>query len=249
MSVFRARRIEAQLAFALLTRLPCGRLPDDVPPTSAAAWAFPLVGAFLGALTGAAYLIAATLLPALPAALVAIAFGVMLTGALHEDGLADVADGFGGGTSREIKLAIMRDSQVGSYGAFALITTLGFLATTIATAPPTGTTWALFITIGAISRAAMVIPMSVLPTARADGLGYAAALAPGWRGALSLAVALAAALITYPTLILAAAFSTAAITWLAKRQIGGQTGDVLGATQKLAECAAWGLAAAYISAS
>lgn len=249
MSALRARLTEAQLALVLLTRLPAGRLSDDCPNTSAAAWAFPLVGALVGLITGAVYLAASLALPPLAAALLSVASGVALTGALHEDGLADLADGFGGGTTRDQKLEIMRDSRIGSYGVVALILVMGLIASAIASAPAHASTLAVFIAIGAISRAAMTLPMALLPPARADGLGQGAALSPGRVLWTAIALAILVALATDPRLLIATAATTALMLWLAKRQINGQTGDVLGATQKLNECACWLTAAAYINAS
>ena len=119
MRTLRLRTVELQLAFALLTRLPIGRLPDKVPKTGDAAWAFPLVGFVIGGISGAAFLFCGAFLPPMPAAFIAIATGIALTGALHEDGLADVADGFGGGQDRSTKLDIMRDSRIGTFGIVA----------------------------------------------------------------------------------------------------------------------------------
>ncbi len=249
MSGLRARWVELQLAFVLLTRLPMGRLPDDTPPTSDAAWAFPFVGLIIGALSGTIFLLTAFALPPLTAALLAITTGIVLTGALHEDGLADVADGFGGGQTRDAKLEIMRDSRIGSYGVVALILILGLTATAIAASPPTSKSLTLFAAIGAISRAAVVIPMTFLRPARAEGLGFRAALTPGWRVWTAIGLMALAALVTFPALIIVSILTAGLMTIAAKTQIGGQTGDVLGATQKLTECTCWLTAAAYISAS
>ncbi|MCV6593247.1 MAG: adenosylcobinamide-GDP ribazoletransferase [Silicimonas sp.] len=246
MSWAAARRDEAHLAFVLLTRLPLGRLRAPVPSTAQAAWAFPLVGLVVGAIGGAVYLAASTFLPAILAAILALATQIATTGALHEDGLADVADGFGGGTSRDRKLEIMRDSRIGSYGVVALILALALIALAMAEAAPS---FATFAAIGAISRAAMLLPMAFLPPARADGLGRMAALPPGPRLATGLAIAAIAAVFTLPLFLLAAGLAVMLMQAQAKRQIGGQTGDVLGATQKLAECACWLTAAANFGIS
>ena len=235
---------EAQVALMLLTRLPAGRIKGKAPSTAEAAWAFPLVGALVGLLSFVAFWIATWLgLPPLAAAFLAMAASAFLTGALHEDGLADLADGFGGGRDKATKLAIMRDSRLGSYGAVALIFVLVLTATGIA---ETGSL-ALFVAIGALSRTAMLLPMAVLPPARSDGLGHAAALTIDSRVIVAFAVTAALVLVAvafWP--LIAAVAATFAVLALAKRQIGGQTGDVLGATQKLAECAAWLAATAAI---
>lgn len=249
MSSLAARMIEARLALALLTRLPAGNLPDDTPRIALAAWAFPLVGALVGALGGVVFCVAGTFLPALAAALLAVATTIGLTGALHEDGLADVADGFGGGGTRARKLEIMRDSRIGSYGVVALVLVLGLTASAIAAAPTSASTILLFAAIGAISRAAMALPMCLVPPARDDGLGKGAVLTMGWRIWTALLFAVLSALLTDARLLIAAFAATGFMVWWMKRQIGGQTGDTLGATQKVTECACWLVAAAQMNAS
>ncbi len=249
MSLLRARWDEARIALALLTRLPTGALPAQLIPTGQCAWAFPFVGALVGAITGGVFCIAALVLPPLVAAFLAIGTGILLTGALHEDGLADVADGFGGGLTKDARLDIMRDSRIGTYGTLSLILVLALTATSIAALSSTGATLSLFAAIGAASRSAMLVPMAILPPARSDGLGQGASLSIGgvfWIGTGAGIMMLA---IVQTALLLGILGATAACLMLAKRAIEGQTGDVLGATQKLAECAAWVLAAAYVSAS
>ena len=243
------RWTEARLALSLLTRLPAGPFPDQPIPTGNTAWAFPLVGLLVGLLSGLVYLTTATALPPMIAAILAVGAAVLLTGALHEDGLADVADGFGGGQDRAAKLDIMRDSRIGTYGVVALILALGVIISAVAEMPRTAASLPIFAAIGAMSRSAMLVPMALLPPARTDGLGQSATLPIGLRFWTGLGLGIIAALLTLPILVLVVASTTLALLWLAKRQIGGQTGDVLGATQKLAECAAWATAATYVSAS
>lgn len=231
---------EAQTALMLLTRLPAGRIEGAAPPLARAAWAFPLVGALIGLLMWAAFALALWLgLPPLAAALLALATQALATGGLHEDGLADTADGFGGGATRARKLEIMKDSRIGSYGVLALILTLGLSAAAIADSA----TLATFIAIGAASRTAMLLPMAFLRPARPTGLGHGAALTPDTRFAAALLLALLLALPVLATL-LPILFVTLALMALMRAQIGGQTGDTLGATQKLTECAGWLTAAA-----
>ena len=248
MSAVRARLSEAQLALVLLTRLPAGRLPNPAPSTAAAAWAFALVGALVGAMSGLIYLAAGAVLPPVTAAILAVTTAILITGALHEDGLADVADGFGGGTSIPKKLEIMRDSRIGSYGVVALILTIGLIASAIATQKPTLSTLLIFATIGALSRAAIILPMVILPPARPEGLGHGAKATLDWRIWTTLGLAACIALFSMPALLIPATLAAALTTWVAHRQIGGQTGDVLGATQKLSECACWLMIAAQINA-
>ena len=246
MSALRTRLTEAQLALVLLTRLPAGRLPNPPPSTAAAAWAFPLVGVVVGLLSGLVFVLAASVFPALIAALLAVAAGILITGALHEDGLADVADGFGGGTSIPRKLEIMRDSRIGTYGVVALVLAIGLIVSAAATQAPKASTVLIFAAIGALSRAAMALPMIILPPARSEGLGHGAKARPDWRIWMALGLAILIAILVLPELLLGTGLVTALVIWLAKRQVGGQTGDVLGATQKLSECACWLVVAAEI---
>ena len=125
---------EFAIATALLTRLPVGAATPADGAIAAAGWAFPLVGAGIGALCGLAFLVAQlTGCGNAVAALLAVAAGIALTGALHEDGLADTADGFGGGSGRDDKLAIMHDSRLGSFGGVALILSIGLRGAALAT--------------------------------------------------------------------------------------------------------------------
>lgn len=231
------RMAEAQLALMLLTRLPAGRIAGEAPPLGNAAWAFPLVGALIGALSGAIFWLSSLFgLPPLASALLAISASALLTGGLHEDGLADMADGFGGGRDPAKKLEIMRDSRLGSYGALALVLVIGLTASGISAAGGL----AIFVAIGAMSRTAMLLPLMLLPPARADGLGAAAATPINkafWVALAGTVILAIPAQAGWPAVF--ALGATVAVMLLARRQIGGQTGDILGATQKLAECAAW----------
>ena len=246
-----ARALDDLLAgFGLLTRLP---LPArSVTPRPHAAWAWPVVGAILGALTAAAASLAlwAGLSPAIAAAL-ALITAALLTGGLHEDGLADTADGLMGGRDRDRRLEIMKDSRIGSYGALALllVTLIRWSALTALIAA--GQHWAALLAVGALSRAPMALLIATLPNARGSGLshltgrppGSAAAIACGAGLGLSLATCGGAAL----AMALAAAATTALLARAAKARIGGQTGDILGASQQLAEAAALAFAAAHLT--
>lgn len=230
-------------AFALLSRLP---LPNHQGTGARSAWAWPLVGAVLGAL-GAALASGALWLGVTPGvtAVLVLALFAMLTGGLHEDGLSDTADGLYGGWTRERRLEIMKDSRVGSYGVLALVlVTLarwsGLTAVLVYGQAGDGH-WAALVTTGALSRAPMALVMTLLPNARGAGLSHATGR-PGPVTALAglaLAVALAVALTGWTALPLL--FTVLGVTlWLsftALRRIGGQTGDILGATQQLAEVA------------
>ena len=232
---------DCKVALAFLTRLPVreGQAWRDAD-LAASVPLFPVVGALIGLAGGLAYALAAWLgLPPWPAAALALATTVGATGALHEDGLADVADGLGGGHTRADKLRIMRDSRIGTYGALALI--LALLARAgalVALAEPALVATAL-VTAGAGSRAALVAAMVCLPQARAEGMAARAGRPHPLRAAAAglIAVLIAVALLGGPALLalVAGALGALAVALLARRQIGGYTGDVLGAIQQLAE--------------
>ena len=201
---------------------------------------FPIVGALIGLLGGGGYALVFWLgVPPLPAAVVALATTIWLTGALHEDGLADVADGFGGGRTLEDKLRIMRDPRIGSYGALALILDLLARAGALAALAGPWTVAAALVVAGAVSRAALPPVMAMLPYARTDGLAAAAGRPHPLRAtAAVLVAALIAALLlgeAAGAALLAGAGAAFAVACLARRQIGGHTGDVLGAVQQLTE--------------
>jgi adenosylcobinamide-GDP ribazoletransferase len=235
-------------AFTLLTRLPVHRLNLALPAEAFARsiWAYPVAGAVVGGLGGLVATAAATTrLPAGFAAAAALGTMVLLTGGLHEDGVADTADGLGGGATRERKLAIMRDSRIGSFGAIALILAFAarLAAITALPSPIAGLAAA-----AALGRAAMLVPLLLLPPARSDGM--AAGLGRiGAAPALSgLALGAAAACAFLPpgaavTGVAAAALGGLGMTWLARRQLAGVTGDILGATCVAVECLVLGVAA------
>jgi adenosylcobinamide-GDP ribazoletransferase len=235
-------------ALGLLTRLPV-RVPEDAS-MARAAWAWPLAGLATGGLAALAGWLALGLgLPPGLAAGLMLAVSVLATGALHEDGLADVADGFWGGFTPARRLEIMRDSRVGSYGVIALVLSLGLRWSALAALAAAGWLWPV-VAAAALSRAPMAAVMRALPPARADGLSRGVGR-PGARGvALGALLALGAALVLagVPGLLaaLAAAAAALAMAALARAKIGGQTGDVLGAVQQLAEVAALGVLAAAV---
>lgn len=242
------KRLLADLAWAiaLLTRLPVAYRDGRQPAAALAAsvWAYPVVGAGVGALGGSTYsgLLVLGLSPVLCTVL-ALAAMVAVTGALHEDGLADTADGLGGGATRERKLEIMRDHAIGIYGAVTLGTALALRAgAMLALGDPVRIAIALVVA-GALSRSGMVALMRTLPPARREGLA-AGIPRPAMRlVAAALALALMAAFLLLPvvpalTSIGLAALACATVGWMARRQLGGITGDVLGAAQQAAECVA-----------
>jgi adenosylcobinamide-GDP ribazoletransferase len=236
-------------AWTLLSLLPWPlAAPRDAGAIGRGVWAFPIVGAALGALGGGAYWLGREIgLPALVAAALAVALLAWATGALHEDGLADTADGFGGGRTREEKLAIMRDSRTGTYGVLALVLVTLLRVGALAALPGLAG-FAAMIAAAALARGFAALPMSLLPPARPDGLGRAAGRAPGFAAALALifGVAVAAAAGMADALpwralgyaVAAAFFAALAVAMMALKHIRGGTGDVLGAAILLAEAAA-----------
>ncbi len=241
---------ELQVAVMLLTRVPAGTLTGTAPSIAASSWAWPLVGAGIGIVVTAVFVTANWALPGtmLPA-LLAVGACALITGGMHEDGLADVADGFGGGQDRARKLEIMRDSRIGSYGVIALALGLALRVAGLSAVP----SQAVFAIIGlfAASRATMAVATARMPAARGDGLGQAARPDAGnahWVAALLAAGFLlpiggGAALMCIAGMALSAAVFAA----LANRQIGGQTGDVLGAMQQITEITGWLILAAVFS--
>ncbi len=239
-------------ALRFFTRLPLGEAqPGTSLDINRIAWAAPVAGVAVG-LVGALILALAALLglPPLLRAGLATAALVAATGALHEDGLADVADGFGGGATRAGKLEIMRDSRIGAYGALAIALAL-ILRVGALVAALDGGFWragSSLVLVAALSRAAALTPLALLPPARTDGAGAAAgrldpsALASAWGTALVIALALGLVALGLAHALFAALMSGAGalfVVALARRAIGGQTGDVAGAAQQCSEIAAW----------
>lgn len=234
-------------ALSLLSRLPLSSLPlpgADTTRGAHAAWAYPLAGLVLGTIAGAAGMIALWLgLPTALTALIMLAALVIVTGALHEDGLADTVDGLWGGWTPARRLEIMRDSHIGTYGVIALILSLG---------ARWGALWGLLnigldaalagvIVAAMLSRAMIPAVMWSLPHARADGLSHHVGRVPGRSVLIGLGVAGGAALLlTGGTAIIAlivAGGVTLGICAVARAKISGQTGDILGATQQITEIA------------
>lgn len=234
-------------AFGLLTRIP---VPFTLP-RPAGVWAWPLVGLVVGALALLAGKAALWLGVSVGVvAVLVIAVHATLTGGLHEDGLTDCADGFWGGHTVARRLEIMKDSRIGSYGALALMLAMLARWSALAALISAGA-WGLALAAMVLSRATMGLVMAGLPNARAGGLS-AQHGAPSWAAAglgTGLALVLALGLAGWAGLGLALAASLVALglALVARAKIGGQTGDVLGATQVLTEIAALALATAYIA--
>ncbi len=241
---------DLRLAAAFLTRLvppPDGDGNGDGGgggrPLAQAVRVFPLIGAALGLGASVIYMAAYTLgLPPTLAAICALAALVAATGALHEDGLADVADGFGGGADAKAKLAIMRDSRAGAFAVVAVVFSIVVRVAAIAALAEPGPVAAALIAAAACSRAAMPAVMLNLDAARADGLGAAAGKPESDHVVIGAGIAAALALMFLGfwagiVAVAVCALATMGVAALARRQIGGHTGDVLGTVQQAAEIA------------
>lgn len=220
--------------------------PHGLPDFSRAAWAVPIAGAIIaacGAATGvAAWFIGLSIM--LTASLT-IATLVIVTGAFHEDGMADSFDGLFGGATPERRLEIMKDSRIGSFGGAALFFSLSLRVLALAELFRLMGPLALLLVIGigAASRALALAPVLFMPPA---GTGLAARVAMPGPSAVALATGIGIALILAGAAIvdlasgalialMAAGMAIAALARLAKARIGGHTGDILGACQQLAE--------------
>jgi adenosylcobinamide-GDP ribazoletransferase len=232
---------DLRIGISLCTRLPVGSIASlNDGEVARASWAFPVAGILVGLAGALAYWLAIRLNVApIPAAALALAATMALTGAMHEDGLADSFDGMGGKT-REQKLEIMRDSRLGTFGALALVVTLLLRWSTLADiAEPRYVALAL-ICANASARAGMTAFMHLVPLARSDGLSSDAGRPPGQCVAAALAIGIFCLLFGFGAkgamisllLLAPAGIITARI---AIRQIGGQTGDVLGAFEQVGE--------------
>jgi adenosylcobinamide-GDP ribazoletransferase len=235
-------------AFVFLTRLPVGGFPYTDDEWRWAAAHFPLVGVVLGALAGVVDQVLLPLGP-FPAALGAIGASLLLTGAFHEDGLADTSDALGGAFDREKILVILKDSRVGTFGASAVVLSIVGRAALLARLGPQAP-WAMPL-VGAIARLGPSWQLAALryvtsPESRSRGVARArvpqAWIATVW--ALAAAAAWTATGHLSPAHVAAALGCAAVVTlttaWRYVRRLGGITGDFLGATEQLCELAAYG---------
>jgi adenosylcobinamide-GDP ribazoletransferase len=244
---------DLRTAVAFLTRLPVPQPKGPMPANFVRAQRmFPLVGAAIGAAVGFVCLGMRMMgVPDLAAAALALGVSAILTGALHEDGLADVADGFGGGHDPEAKLEIMRDSRLGTYGALMLMVSFAAKLSALAALPDAVVVQSL-IAAHALARGVLPAMSMSLAYAREDGLAANAGRPDPATVAIAGVFALVIALLALPWIdalcaALAAAASAFGMAWLAQRQIGGQTGDVLGGAEQVAETAILVLLAAQLA--
>jgi adenosylcobinamide-GDP ribazoletransferase len=226
-------------ATQFLTRIPI-RLRTKPDLAASVPW-FPLVGALIGAAVGGAAAGLWHAVPPLVAAAVGVVIGLLITGAFHEDGLADVADAFGGGWTVERRLEILKDSRHGSYGVAALCSSIVVRIVSLGSLPGPAAIFASAIAAHTVARGAAVGLMGFAPMATNTGLGvdYGQTTTPRRAMVAVLSsLVLGAAAVGWWIAPLAGVIvvSIAAVRWLAMRKIGGISGDVLGTCEQVAEC-------------
>ena len=243
-------------AVGFLTRLPVGERAHAVALPRTLPW-FPAVGLLIGLAVGATAAAGAALVDPLTGAAVAVAVGALITGGLHEDGLADTADGFGGGWSPEQRLTIMDDPRQGTFGVLAIVASVTIRVAALAhlAGERTGgagpwTVVAVGPAVHLLARGWAVAALVTTPPARSEGLGHTAGGPAGHRGPrgrptrllLTLAAwSVVAVALAGPAAagaaVVAGGLASAAMVALARARIGGLTGDVAGAVEQLAEMA------------
>jgi adenosylcobinamide-GDP ribazoletransferase len=244
---------DVRIALSFSTILPVGpvALADDGEITRAS-WALPVAGLVVGLIGAALYAIAHKAgLTSGPAAMLALAATILVTGAIHEDGLADTADGLGGGRTRESRLGIMRDSRIGSYGACALVISILLRWSALASIGESERVAIALLVSHAAGRSVLPAFMWLVPAARLDGLSARAGEPPGQSAMIALGLGALCLLFGFGVrdaiaglVLLALAGLT--IAWLANILIGGQTGDILGTLEQAGEIAIMLLAAAIL---
>ncbi|MEM1229945.1 MAG: adenosylcobinamide-GDP ribazoletransferase [Pseudomonadota bacterium] len=252
MSILRQEAAILLLAVQFLTRLPVNSDSLWSAEREAAIPRYlPLVGAALGVLLAGLLWLLSAALPQSVAALLVVSAGLLITGAFHEDGLADTFDGIGGGTDRAQALAIMRDSRLGTYGTLALIVVFA-LKVAVLSALPLGLACALLITTQALSRLSAVGVMATSHYVRDHGTGKPTAAGISTRSLLFASLCTGATLLVLApwgkaatAVLLGTAFGHLAMRALFERKLGGYTGDTLGAVQQASEITALVLALAW----
>jgi adenosylcobinamide-GDP ribazoletransferase len=244
---------DLRTGLAFCTSLPLAHsTPVSGAEVARASWTFPIVGAVVGIIGGLIYWLADSVgLHPFVSGVLALAATVLATGCLHEDGLADTVDGFGGGATPDQKLEIMRDSSIGAYGATALALSLMLRAGAIASLADPALVAPALIAAHAGARATMPVFMRLVKRARHDGLSADAGRPPlmsavvaGLLGVIALGLCLG--LVGALDALLLVASATGLMAWLCRSQIGGQTGDVLGALEQVSEIAILLVAAVWL---
>lgn len=239
-AIARLARDDINACLTFYTRLPFPQNAQGRRSFAQAQWAAPMAGLVVGFLGGIAYFVAELIgLPDFIAAIFGLGVTMLVTGCLHEDGLADVADGFGGGAGKERKLEIMKDSRIGTYGVAALAMTILLRWSALAAFPSPGAAMAALVAAHIASRALIPAFMWLVPPARQNGLSAGVGAIPleAVQGAIGIGIA-SLFLIGFAGALMAAAFLALWFFFLrrlSEQQIGGQTGDVLGCLQQGAE--------------
>jgi len=238
------RGVGADLRIGMLfsTRIP---LPHATAlggaDVAGASWTLPVIGALIGLLGASVYWLAFDFnLPPLIGAALAVTATLFITGCLHEDGLADTFDGLGGGSGRERKLEIMRDSRIGTYGACALAMSLLLRVGALASLADPGPVTLALIAANAGARAVVPLFLRLVPPARPDGLSAGAGRPTQSNATVAVLLGLVVLLGSFGVARSVIAFLLLMIVlgvmrWLCLRQIGGQTGDTAGALEQIGE--------------
>lgn len=226
-------------ALQFLTRVPI-RLRREPSLARTVAW-FPVAGALIGAAVGGVAAGMWHLTTPLVAAAVAIAVGLLITGAFHEDGLGDVADAFGGGWTVERRLEILKDSRHGTYGVVAIGASIVLRIVSLGALPGPLDMFTAAVAAHTMARVAAVAMAGSMKLATHTGLGadYGRSSTPLRAGVgCTAGLAITALAVGWWVAPLAGAALVAAVAtgWLARRKIGGISGDVLGAAEQVAEC-------------
>ncbi len=227
-------------AIGLLSRLPVN---SDGDRGAASAWAFPIVGLIVGVIAAAIgwTSLAIGLSASLTAGITLVSL-VVMTGAMHEDGLADTVDGLWGGWDKERRLEIMKDSHIGAYGVIALVLSLLLRWVALTALAQAGLLTITLIAVATLSRAPMVVVMALMPNARDSGLSASVGRVDTKTAMIAVGIAIIAtmALLGWSgiTTIVAVTITGCIVALIAQRKIGGQTGDILGASQQITEIAA-----------
>mgnify|MGYP003945863605 CR=1 FL=1 len=226
-------------AVGFLTRFPVRAPVDDMNDLAGAVPWMPTVGAILGLAVGTSYYGLHAVLPPLPSAAIAVAIGLLFSGALHEDGLGDIADAFGGGMEPDAVVRIMKDSRQGTFGVLALVSSFVIHVTLISSLPAV-TALLVLVAAGALSRATSTGLMGIAEPSPQPGMHLALveALRP-WQTVVAVVSGSSLAGLVLggwivPAMVLCAVVA-GSMARLARHKMGGVSGDVYGATQQLAE--------------
>ena len=243
---------EITVAGTFLTRLPFrAAYPVKVADLGSAVHMFPVIGLIVGSVGAAALWLATQIsLNLIASGAIGLAVVIWITGALHEDGLADFFDGISA-WDRDRRLAIMRDSNIGVFGVLALIFSIVFKIAILAQLLTDGIAFSAFIAAAAISRGMIPLLMYFMKPARGDGLGSEVGRPSGEAVGMAVIISSLISGIIFDVwsailILFSAAMAAMGLGLLAQRRLGGYTGDVLGAAQQFAELAVLVVIGAYV---